>query len=297
MLHKKQLNKKSYSLHSDGLTQSLISAWCECPQKFEYKINRWEGFQRDTTNFGTLFHDALEMIYNIKNRAPTEKDIYDFLEDHDDLNGMKAIVLLNEYIKVYKGDFKNKRFIAVEKVFDVPYNGVRLRGKFDGLYTAKDGSLWIIEHKTKSQINEDDLMLKLSFDFQNQFYIVCAGIHYKKPIAGILYNVIRNPAHKQGAKEGRVDFQKRLQKEVAENPDHFFKRFEVPYTKKQMTMFTEKELPAKIESIERRVVYKNQGACSSPFRCSFLNACGTGSMNGYTATKDPFSELKEVKGD
>ena len=296
MLHKKQLIKKSYDIGRDGLTQSLISAWCDCPQRFVYKTERWEGFQRDTTNFGTMMHDALEKIYNITGRAPTRKDVDKFLEDQDDLNGMKAFVLLNEYLDIYKSDFTKKKFIDVEKVFDVYFNGVRLRGKFDGIFQAKDESMWIIEHKTKSQINEDDMLLKLSFDFQNQFYLLCAEKVYHKSFSGILYNVIRNPTHKQGAKENKVDFQKRLQKEVAGNPEHFFKRFEVPYTKKQLTVFKE-ELTNKIESIKRRIVYRNQGACSSPFRCSFLNACGTGKMTGYTQTKDLFSEIKEVKVD
>ena len=294
MLHKKQLIKKSYDLKRDGLTQSIISAWCDCPQRFVYKTERWEGFQRDTTNFGTMVHDALEWLYNIKGRMPTSADVDCTLADFDDLNGMKAFVLLNEYLDIYKSDFTKKKFIDVEKVFDVYFNGVRLRGKFDGIFQAKDESMWIIEHKTKSQINEDDILLKLSFDFQNQFYLLCAEKLYNKSFSGILYNVIRNPTHKQGARENRIDFQKRLRKEVIDKPEYFFKRFEIPYTKKQAITFKE-ELTNKIESIERRIVYKNQGACSSPFRCSYLNACGTGKMAGYTQTKDPFSELKEVK--
>jgi len=299
----KKITDKPYSMRTNGITQSLLSTWCQCPRKALFKVNRWEGFKRDTTNFGTLVHNVLEKLYLNKsvinnNNTTTTKVLGKWIDEteSDAISALKAMVIMVNYVKLYKSDFTTKKFEQVEQKFDIPFFGFRLLGKIDGVYRDKSGKLWIIEHKTKSQINEDDLMLKLSFDFQNLFYIICTELIYDEPVQGVLYNVIRNPAHRQGKGQSIMDFQKKLQVEIDKDHSHFFMRYEIPYTQKQKDYF-QMELNEKLNAMNNQIeggklAYKVQGACSSPFKCEFLNACSSDTMTGYSQKKELFSELK-----
>lgn len=142
-----------------------------------------------------------------------------------------------------------------EQVFSVPYqlpSGriVRLRGKWDSVDLVGKEGVYLQENKTKSEVNEGQLVRQLNFDLQTMFYLVALEKYNwtgevqsdtvaKKPfpVAGVRYNVIRRPRQYQGKKETRGQFLDRLHALVRENPQDFFYRWKVEVTAEDIHKF------------------------------------------------------------
>lgn len=298
---------KNYDMQRDGITQSMISNFF-CRQHFVYAVNRWYDSSREISSFGfgSLVHDMLERIYKngcgepiMNDVIDTWIDVYDFgvkESAQTELIRAKAYVLLTEYIKHYKEDFTQKKFTNIENTFEVMFRGYKLRGKIDGRYKIKSSN-WIMENKTKGKIDEQELLLMLSFDFQNLFYITADEIRTRETIKGVLYNIIRNPQSKLLKKERLHTYQERLRKEVQKNPEHYFLRFEIAYTEEDKRYF-KYELANLLWEIDQFLkdklpTYKNRLLCHGAWRCEFLNACGNGTMAGYSKKKRLFEELEK----
>ena len=268
-----------YSLKKTGVSQSLLNSFMSCPKRFLYSANRWH--KKGVTlamDFGSMVHEVLDKSYHF-GKVPDGNLIYGWLDDFDyegkaDMDGMLAYVLMTEYVKYYESDFTGKKFKDIEKVFKVRIGNYTLRGKIDGIYRDKQGKLWLMEHKTKSRIVEDNLMLRLSFDFQNLFYVMAAELMYKTPVTGVLYNIIRKPGHKVKKGESLTDFGDRIRQEIGKDPGHFFLRYEIPYTKKDKAFF-KKELEYKLDILsdmicDSKFFYHNQASCDNGFACQFF---------------------------
>ena len=81
-----------------------------------------------------------------------------------------------------KKDEKGRVSLLQEQVFNVPYElpsgrVVYLRGKWDGIDLIK-GNVWLLEHKTKGDIDEHILNRNLSFDLQTMLYLVALHSEY-----------------------------------------------------------------------------------------------------------------------
>lgn len=139
-----------------------------------------------------------------------------------------------------------------ERVFNVPYklpSGriVRLRGKWDGL-DLMDGGLYLLEHKTKSDVDRGVIERQLGFDLQTMLYLVAldwqknnallGGSHNevfmgmkKIPLSGVRYNVVRRPVSggkhtiRQRQDETPKDFYDRLGGLIEGDGDWFFARW------------------------------------------------------------------------
>jgi hypothetical protein len=165
-----------------------------------------------------------------------------------------------------------------EQVFDVPYKlpsgrTVRLRGKWDGVELvqeacncgggAKDGhrldcrmgrkGIWLVEHKTKGDIDPELIQRQLTWDLQVMTYLVALHEkpscdlprrgHYRNsdgkeyPILGVRYNVVRRPlsggkgtiVQHKGSKnvpaETKVEFYGRMAQYIKDEPEHYFMRW------------------------------------------------------------------------
>ena len=298
----KMLSFKNFDIKK-GLTQSLLSNLF-CPKKTLYALNGYYLPEKEwKTNCGSIVHDALDVIYSSK-KAVTEQKIDKIIDEYkgnfvDDqqmeIDKAKAFALLAEYILFYEKDFTEKNFIYTEKKFDVDFRGYRLRGKKDGLYLDKNCDIWLLENKTKGRIEEDVLLLKMPFDFQCQFYTLAEEIERNKNIKGVLYNIIRNPGTKPHKDESLQQYTKRLRSEIQKNQEHYFKRYEIIYTKQDKDVFAY-ELALKLLELQsllsgKKVPYKEQSACQAPYTCEYLRACSSKSLDGYK-TKSLYSELE-----
>ena len=313
------LDFKNYSLQKDGITQSMITAFLNCRMKFLLVANRWTSDSKQkTTSFGSMFHDMLDKTYTLwieDNRIVSSEELSLWLDEYIEEAAVKSYdkvsradletqatlcqVIIEEYLIFYEEDFEEKRFAWAERTFDfVDEYGIRRRGKIDGkYYSNKNGKPWLMEHKTKSRITEDTLMLKLSFDFQNLFYIEAEEHDTGEKIQGMLYNVIRNPGHKRKGGESLYQYGERIREDIKKRPEHFFKRYEVPYTNKDKLRF-KIELGHLLKEIKNLVSgksfpYKNQSSCITSWSCSFLQACSSGTLNSYKQKETLFTELQE----
>lgn len=280
---------------NEGMSQSLLTAWQSCRVRFVLTVNGWTHVDgQKQTAFGSMVHDVLEHLYKSET-VPTEDvitalvDNYNFdvnvSEQDAEFDKAKAHALLCEYVKHYEKDWVDKKFIATESEFFCDFAGYKIKGKIDGQYRAKNGKIWLMEHKTRSQINEDNLLQRLQFDVQNLMYITGAEITQGIAIQGCLYNLIRKPSMYVRKDENPSSFGARLTDDIKKRPEFYFMRYEIPYTKKDKEVFR-KELEMKLKEIDMMLkgdlaVYKNEQSCESPWRCRFLEACSSGKLTNY----------------
>lgn len=309
---------KDYSTREHGISQSIMSGW-GCRRKMLFILNRWTAANKTGTFFGTAFHDSFEAAY---------KDVGQFnpklfakylsesqLREMKKISGKEALdklaydyrlmsIVFPEYFAFYQKADSKRDWFKLEAAFNYLWTplgksgpGWRLRGKVDGIFKDKKGKYWIVEHKTKSRIDEETLQKVLTFNFQNLFYILACERELNIPIAGVLYDIIRKPGEKQKVNEPDKDFAARLVKEIQKEPKYYFKRMELIYSKAERDEF-ENELAHKLEELDELIsgrlpVYRNECLCEHPFPCQFLDACASGTFSGLKQKETLFEELVE----
>jgi len=241
-----------------GVSFSLLSRFINCRERFRlYAVEgvREHSGSKEQMDFGTYFHELLELHAKYPSLSPggvsrkAKKKIS---------KSQKAIadLVFNQYCQHYAED--RYHYVAQEQEFFVPYtlpNGrtVNLVGKSDEIIGAKDGTLWVQENKTKERFNEYKIESSIPFDLQSLMYCVAIEKLFKRPVTGIVYNVIRKPTHKpakikekildpvtkkertSARKETDKEFLTRLDNVIAEDRGHFFYRWEFALTKEHMT--------------------------------------------------------------
>jgi len=315
---------RSYSLEVSGITQSLVKKWLLCKRAFLLSVNKYESRAgKKSYAFGSLVHEVLDKLYKyaelharkrpvgilsdleemipiwiddyiLKNR---KKDLRAKSHDELETDAAKAEALLIEYVYTFADDFKLKKFHGIEEVSEVDFNGTILRKKQDGKYYDKNGKLWLMEHKTKGKIVEESIMMALKMDFQNLWYCYMEQLLTGERVYGVLYNVIRTPGHKVHVNESIKEYKERLRDLIREDPAHFFKRYPVTYTKKDLNEFG-RELYMILSEIKSKLKYprfliRSTPHCLMSFPCDFLKACSCGNMNDFKKRRELFPELVE----
>ncbi len=303
-----------YDPCTTGVSQSLFKRFLRCRYEFLFAVNLWRLDKGGAvTGFGSIAHEVLDKIYTKfakRGRLPTPKTIDEWIEEYcekkrDEMLGIpaqrleqhKAIVhlLLVEYMKHHRDDFREKQWLGCEEVFDEEFAGVRMRGKIDGRFRLRD-KLWLMETKTMSRIEEDKITARLNMDLQNLYYITAGEMKFGEPIRGVLYNVIRNPSFRK-VDEPLPDLLKRLRAEVKRNPDHYFIRYECIYTERDKDQYTD-DLHNQFEEFKEVCngngrMYRNHSACDHKYPCDFMHACTSGKLAGYKKVKSLFPELED----
>ena len=315
---------------TDGITQSLLSAFASCRVQILNTLELWEtlGFRLPLT-LGSITHGTLEDYANaiIKGADVSSSDVTDKIvknaittrvkKELPEISSVAATEELTQaadmmqsvlqvYTQYWKKDHKRKWF-AMEDVFDImwlppskalgPY---RLRGKIDGAFCKGKKDAWLQETKTAGQIREEELTDALSFDFQSLFYLAAMKVKYPQfSWKGVEYNVIRKPQLKAKKGENRKAFLERIWDDVNERPDFYFNRFELVFPEEVQDEFAE-QLLGKLSEFEAwlngdLVTYRNESACRGRWSCNFLKACAAGgpSKPDYKQTRVLFSELLE----
>lgn len=331
-----------YNPRVHGVTQSLLGAFLTCRQKAHHILAGWESTgPRGYISFGNSMHAALEAGYSALHKGDSwawaansalQKESAALVAgtsgkqetEELELFILKAEALVTEYWRYWGAQDKEsaQSWPLVEEVFNVPFtlkdgNNVPLRGKWDAVTILKDGGLWLVEHKTRSQIQEEDLSSLLAFDFQTLFYLTTLELWLTRvevqeaytwatyPVKGAIYNVIRTPQLRKSEKKGETDqeFITRLQEDVSDRPEHYFKRFELTFPPEVRSHFA-MELRDKLDEFLRWYdgdgvpTYRNEFACVGRGACEFLKACGAGapqagrkSFAGYRQSRVLFAEL------
>ncbi len=317
---KKNKAELEYDMWKHGITQSLLARFLTCRRKAELYLQRLSSIGvKDTLIFGNLFHKLLEVMHQLnylgdlrglKRKARKEllmsatkkvfknirKEYAGTATDPQRLEDMlgQAKLMLPYYLNVREGkkrvidlDFKLRKFLAVEEVFNVDFHGFRLTGKFDGIFRRKGN--WLMEIKTKGQITEQELEYALLQDLQIQFYLLAAEEYYDVPFQGVIYNIIRRPRHKS---------QESFKKALIADPDHFFTRYEVTFPRSSMLQAAE-NLRAMLDEFADwqngdLTTYKNFTGClGKKWNCEYLELCATGRRDLYRTRKVFFEELSD----
>ncbi len=304
-----------------GITQSIIKDWGDCTYKFLCNVNKIEHVGMVTkVNFGNMFHYILEYFYNKKpldlildkQYSAIETICSKLLDDYKNQNAEElrlfnprdfqiekglAIALFLGYYQFYSKDFRKFKIKDVEYELKANYRGVKLRGKVDLIFKfPQSNSFWQMEHKTKGRISENNILKLLHNDFQAMFYNFILRRVLKLDIGGVLYNVIRKPQLRQKKTESLSDFTGRVYDDICSRPEHYYKRFQVIYSEKDMDEF-QNILDTMLEEIDKTIngelgTYKNTNGCEFPFPCKYLDLCSTHNLQSYIIRDKLFPELE-----
>lgn len=279
-----------------GVTFSLLSRYLCCKERFRIEV--MEGLKaRDEFShrleYGNLWH-LCEQYYapgKLKGRkthaSPDWRDkLHEYAESlveryplqREQINHWYNVCatqfpIYQEYWSRHPDDGVTRQVMR-EQTFSVQYKlpsgrMVRLRGKWDGVDQIDDG-LYLFEHKTKGDINEQQIKRQLSFDAQTMLYLIAMVTEndnhddrwkFPAPIKGLRYNIVRRPLsggkhtitrHKARGKtpeETAEEFYDRLGGLIRTNPEHFFMRFRVEVSERDRQRFARECLNPVLENL------------------------------------------------
>jgi len=287
----------------EKLTNSVKSLYQECPRKFFIKHER--GFvpvrEASYLAFGTVIHSAIEQFYN----GVEFKDIDFGKEIENEFEMVKIHELIRGYINHW-GRFEE--VIATEKEFKFPLLNPKTKsasrtfemaGKIDGV-VKQNGIVSVIEHKTTADNIEDpscDYWLKLSLDPQISGYFVGAETLGFEP-TNIIYDVIKKPtikpfketpddkkkykkdgtlyANLHDADETPKAYRERLRSDIAENPNKYFQRKDIPRIADDLIEFlSDSWSVAKLimESRNNDFFPRRISQCFNYSKCPYVGVC------------------------
>lgn len=300
-----------------GVTQSMLNSFLACRER--HRIKYIEGLQpvpvfSHKTEYGSMWHKC-EEHYAKSGNATTghtsgKPDWERALVEHcqklaqryphsgEQIQHWMSVCRTQFpiYVKWWENhpDMKNRTPLLQEQVFHVPYKlpsgrVVYMRGRWDSvdLVTHKGQSgIWLMENKSKGDINFRQLQRQLLFDMQTTIYVVALEEHIKQQgplrcgtskgpscsaIIGVRYNVVRRPlaggkgsiVRKKGSKnvpaESAPEFYARLgevienavgaEYEMAEGEHYFFARFNVKITQADIDRFKQRFLNPVLEQL------------------------------------------------
>lgn len=334
---KKKIKSKGsyvYDPRIHGISQSNIGCLMACREKA--RLTLIKGWQTKAVsvamNFGSLSHAVLEAYYidilkGKVSRPPKKIDRYaafaydqvkkqygkQWASRHQDLCELQLAILYH-LIPVYAEHWwvqdKELEWVRPEMKFKVPVKmpdgeTVPLVGMIDGVfYSGKKRRLLSLETKNKARWSKNIVDL-LGLDLQVGYYLsALESIPDLPSPSGCVYNLIRRPAERQGKTETVIDFAKRIAARARKIPDHFFERYEISWTKKDIEQHKFRTQLLAEEFYEwwksggtsgdhssMDLLY-NSGSCSTSYGdCSELAICSSDDYSNHYIREDPHPEL------
>ncbi|MFQ5647466.1 MAG: PD-(D/E)XK nuclease family protein, partial [bacterium] len=211
-------------------TQSLWSDFRNCRRKCKIRtLDKLVPNQKEQCLFfGSVIHECLESWHGEYSLNWIQTCIdktypHKITDDNQRRDWHYATAMMKGYVRQYQSeDFK---VIALEKVFEGPIinpltgkasRSFYMAGKVDGIIQYPDGSYWLLEHKTASQINESYIE-RLWLDFQITLYSWYVKKYLGFPVVGVLYNILGKTTMRQGKGETEKEYQERRQKLIAKS--------------------------------------------------------------------------------
>jgi len=189
----------------DGVTQSLLSKFLQCP--YQFYIYAGLGLQEPSIPepnliWGDTFHKGLELSiekpYRIEQFTPEDwEEIYRGVDEHIQRDWPTAPLTFPHSIKnmlpLYEDEYKLEHpNIHTEVKFKIPYttasgNKVTLKGKADGIDAPTGEADLLVEHKCKGRIDIAQTYYEIPVDLQVTIY--CRVLGPRK----VIYDLIRIP--------------------------------------------------------------------------------------------------------
>lgn len=220
--------RRGYDRHKVVITNSRRALHMTCPKKqyFRYVLGMEPPEFAEALWFGSLIHEALETWHytNSLNAVQTTIDQH----CHSQLDDPKIKHLWHHahammYCYAKKRPTEDFEVVDLEVPFIGPIFNPKtgghstllwFAGKADGVVRLPNGDLYLLEHKTASQV-DGGYIDKLWEDFQILLYSLYLTFFRDLPIKGILYNVLtKRTRYKQ--REGETEEEFQLRKAEAE---------------------------------------------------------------------------------
>ena len=285
------------------LTHSAMMMFLSCRQKYVYRQmqNIVPSARSTALVFGTAVHAGLECWFKTHDVTLAVDAAMSYAElDLED--SIKAGELVRRYTEEYADDAFT--VLGVEQKFEVPLKHPEtkrrsplwnLAGKADGLVTIND-EIFILEHKTTSNINED-YWARVDIDCQIMTYAIALQQQLKKPVAGAIFDVLKKPMIRMKQGETDEEFEQRqresktgkVKRKVAETVEEFAERVQ---NELKPTDFARKtirfsqsdlydhwtrlwELSKDMTAVEKQrgCVYRNSSLCLGFNTCPYLKLC------------------------
>lgn len=315
---------EEYIAKRDGVTATLIQNWLECPRRARLMVERWTpNFVSMALTFGIIAHNALELVYGIfrkKGAFPNisgilialDQVVRDFSRDKIgrwsaqqrqdfELIDVQLGALIPAYFMRWGSADAKKKWIALEGLFDIPFCGSRVRGRMDGVF-IQNSKPWLFETKTKSVIDESNLLDTLSLDLQLNLYLwalerllYAKDKNTEKPV-GALYNILRRPRIEPRKGEALDDYGRRLSEDIASRPDFYFLRMEVAIDWRTVnefgSEFTKMVTAFLAWDAAKRPAYTYGMPCVAKYGlCRYVPICHGNNFNPFYRRKEVFEEL------
>lgn len=303
-----------------NLSFSSLANYLRCPRLFWYASIRKLEFVAVKIPFviGNHINIGLHEIYK-KNPNMMKDVIKGFHIDKkllmqtpgitekiiDDLEESEMVIraLLKAYGDVYKKQIKKTTHIHTE--FEIKYQfdkKVTIKGFIDNvLMQAK--KLYVHEVKTTSFLTSDyinRIQTSLQIHMYYYFYNI---LNPKKPMHGIIYDVLRKPSIRQKQKESREEYLERLimyyddpQKQAE---SFYMETIEKPLLSEKRVMNTITHVIKQIENIKTLDdFFPNDTACwVGNYKCDMYDICHTGEnkLSLYNYREKRLVPQEEVK--
>lgn len=304
-----------WSYYDHGISASGLQLFLRCPEQF--RLNHQEDYDARYCNtylqFGTAIHlvlhearqrligkdagsnvppqsrDAVKKVLSSLEKdltddvAPNEKSRQEF----ETQLGLATIVGFQYGQKWWMRD-RQKKWIDSEREFSIDYDDTHLNGTMDAVFEDGNG-YWILDTKTKSQVNEDNIQDSFIHDVQFMLYMVAGNHIYGDYPRGIIFDGVRRPGQKITQKD--KDFHQwldRVEQEVIKEKDHYFFRFKAEYGKGEVKKWEEQQLKPMLRLLkmwyEKEIPHwmNPQGLIMNHTRSQYFNAI----------TKGDYSDLK-----
>lgn len=309
-------------------TNSQITLFKNCRQKyyFSYIQLLQPNIIVKPLFLGGLVHEGIAVYYNNKqNGLPLDAiknnttEIISFLvekkrkeldnayeninedkEEELDLLQNQTLSILDNYI-TFAEENDEWELIITEKEFEIELDlnnrKIKVKIKVDGIVKRKDGTMWLLEHKTTSAKDFIEYKKKLELDEQVNLYIyVISRLHPEWNIVGVIYNILRKktPSIPKIKKDNTIskascdttyDIFLNTIRENNLNPEDYLDTLE----NLKHNKFVDRELiyrtPEHLESFfqewqetlkaltsPKLLIYKNPWACKN-FNCSYHPLC------------------------
>ena len=253
-----------WDFFKDGINNSGIGLWLADRHQFwlRYVCGYDYSVYQDSIEFGNIFHWLIErwLKGKLKNPEKELRKVY-HREWVGTFHGLTptnkqtqerfyalAAAMWPHYAEKFKDDLK-KDWTGIEVEFTAKHTlnidgrgwptKVPLYGTIDGVWMDDAGFEHLLDHKTSSWINEQEILAALPLNFQLLFYAYAWKLLKKRTVKTISHDVIRRTTSKPKKNESLQKWAKRMGSEVGGNPDYYFTRITVPITNRKLQRFTE----------------------------------------------------------
>jgi len=208
------------------LSYTQISQYQSCP--LCYRLQYIDGLKPKDKwyfSFGSTIHACAEHFFRVKVPPPPSRDeLHEFYQKNWLSEGYQSAEeearyraygweILSRFWEIHQADFRVP--FAVERMFYIDIEGVKLRGYIDRIDKLDSGGLSIVDYKTSQEpfSNED-----LAQDLQLTLYQLAAEQTWQLPVAQLtLYHFRSNTPFSCGARnEAQLEAAKRLVVQVAD---------------------------------------------------------------------------------